>query len=110
MVVRPGQPSLSVNFNAGFEFAVPLARDICSGKNKRFPMAKRKSKVSPVEQALPRIIELLKEENELLDEVSPDVFARGEDYFKRGAVSSLRIGEDRVTARVDGTERYEVTI
>jgi uncharacterized Zn finger protein len=37
-------------------------------------------------------------------------FRRGEAYFSVGAVSRLRVTDDKVTARVEGTESYQVEL
>lgn len=51
--------------------------------------------------------------------ITPDVleslagttaFRRGEEYFSTGAVSRLRATDDIITARVDGTEIYQVEL
>lgn len=38
------------------------------------------------------------------------VFRRGDEYFSAGAVERLRATDDRVTARVEGTETYQVEL
>jgi uncharacterized Zn finger protein len=38
------------------------------------------------------------------------VFRRGEEYFSAGAVSRLRAANDKITARVEGTEIYQVEL
>ncbi len=35
-------------------------------------------------------------------------FRRGEDYFAAGAVGRLRWQENKVTAKVDGTETFDI--
>ena len=37
-------------------------------------------------------------------------FRRGEEYFSVGAVSRLRAADDKVTAKVEGTETYQVEL
>jgi len=37
-------------------------------------------------------------------------FRRGEEYFSVGAVSRLRATDDKITARVEGTETYQVEL
>lgn len=37
-------------------------------------------------------------------------YARGEAYFAAGAVKRMRVEEDKVSATVDGTERYRVNL
>lgn len=37
-------------------------------------------------------------------------FRRGEEYFAVGAVGRLRVAEDKITARVEGTETYQVEL
>ncbi len=37
-------------------------------------------------------------------------FRRGEEYFSVGAVGRLRAADDRITARVEGTETYQVEL
>ncbi len=37
-------------------------------------------------------------------------FQRGEEYFSAGAVSRLRVTDDKITARVEGTENYRVEL
>ena len=38
------------------------------------------------------------------------ILERGKDYFRGGAVQDLEIDEDEITAVVEGTEDYQVTI
>ena len=37
-------------------------------------------------------------------------FRRGEEYFSAGAVERLRVSGDKITARVEGTETYQVEL
>lgn len=37
-------------------------------------------------------------------------FQRGEEYFSAGAVERLRVSGDKITARVEGTETYQVEL
>ena len=37
-------------------------------------------------------------------------YQRGEAYFSAGAVTRLRVGDDKITARVEGTESYRVEL
>lgn len=37
-------------------------------------------------------------------------FRRGEEYFFVGSVGRLRAAEDKITARVEGTETYQVEL
>ena len=46
-----------------------------------------------------------------LDELAGSTaFRRGEEYFSVGAVSRLRATEDKVTAKVEGSETYRVEL
>jgi uncharacterized Zn finger protein len=46
-----------------------------------------------------------------LDELAgAAAFGRGEDYFSTGAVERLRISDDKITARVEGTDSYQVEL
>ena len=38
------------------------------------------------------------------------VFARGEDYFKSGAVRRMKIADDMISARVSGSYSYTVRL
>ncbi|MGZ8243697.1 SWIM zinc finger family protein [Methylomagnum sp.] len=46
----------------------------------------------------------------LLDFAGQTIFSRGETYFRQGAVSRLRDAGGKVSARVEGTELYEVAL
>jgi len=46
----------------------------------------------------------------LEDLAGATVFRRGEEYFSAGAVERLRATDDKVTARVEGTETYQVEL
>ena len=37
-------------------------------------------------------------------------FQRGKEYFSAGAVERLRVSDDKITARVEGTETYQVEL
>ena len=41
---------------------------------------------------------------------APQILSRGKAYYEEGAVDSLKIENDEITAEVYGTELYEVTI
>ncbi len=48
---------------------------------------------------------------EILEDLAgATVFRRGEEYFSAGAVERLRATDDNVTARVEGTETYQVEL
>ncbi|MBQ6255336.1 MAG: hypothetical protein IJJ60_01990, partial [Clostridia bacterium] len=38
------------------------------------------------------------------------ILERGKDYFRGGAVQDLEIDEDEISAVVEGTDEYQVTI
>lgn len=46
----------------------------------------------------------------LEDRAGTAAFRRGEEYFSVGAVGRLRATDDKVTARVEGTETYQVEL
>jgi len=46
----------------------------------------------------------------LEDAAGTTAFRRGEEYFSVGAVSRLRATDDKVTAKVEGTETYQVEL
>lgn len=46
----------------------------------------------------------------LRDFAGPTIYSRGESYFHQGAVSRLRDSGSKVSARVEGTELYEVEL
>jgi uncharacterized Zn finger protein len=46
----------------------------------------------------------------LRDFAGPTIYSRGESYFHQGAVSRLRDAGSKVSARVEGTELYEVEL
>lgn len=46
----------------------------------------------------------------LRDFAGPTIYSRGESYFRHGAVSRLRDAGSKVSARVEGTELYEVEL
>ncbi|HPB90408.1 MAG TPA: hypothetical protein PLD80_02720, partial [Rugosibacter sp.] len=46
----------------------------------------------------------------LEDLAGTTAFRRGEEYFSVGAVGRLRATDDKVTARIEGTETYQVEL
>lgn len=46
----------------------------------------------------------------LEDLAGTTAFQRGEEYFSAGAVERLRVSGDKITARVEGTETYQVEL
>lgn len=46
----------------------------------------------------------------LEDLAGSTAFQRGEEYFSVGAVERMRVSDDKITARVEGTETYQVEL